>query len=83
MLTDKEQVLNAEIIETIHSVDSNQSFSASNGTGKRYKKMFPCEVAANYSLQETKMKYTIQFRIAPYVKDQFIGAGHFQQALCF
>ena len=72
LLTDKEQVLNAEIIEAIHSVDSNQSFSASNGSGKRYKKMFPCEVAANFSLQETKMKYTIQFGIAPYVKDQLV-----------
>ena len=40
LLTDKEQVLNAEIIEAIHSVDSNQSFSASNGSGKRYKKSF-------------------------------------------
>ena len=72
LLTDKEQVLNAEIIEAIHSVDSNQSFSASNGSGKRYKQMFPCEVVANFSLQETKMKYTIQFGIAPYVKDQLV-----------
>ena len=72
LLTDKEQVLNAEIIEAIHSVDSNQSFSASNGSGKRYKKMFPCEAAANFSLQETKMKYTIEFGIAPYVKDQLV-----------
>ena len=72
LLTDKEQVLNAEIIEAIHSVDSNQSFSASNGSGKHYKKMFPCEVTANFSLQETKMKYTIQFGIAPYVKDQLV-----------
>ena len=72
LLTDKEQVLNAEIIEAIHSVDSNQSFSASNGSGKRYKKMFPCEVAANFLLQETKMKYTIQFGITPYVKDQLV-----------
>ena len=72
LLTDKEQVLNAEIIEAIHSVDSNQSFSASNGSGKHYKKMSPCEVAANFSLQETKMKYTIQFGIAPYVKDQLV-----------
>ena len=72
LLTDKEQVLNAEIIEAIHSVDSNQSFSANNGSGKHYKKMFPCEVTANFSLQETKMKYTIHFGIAPYVKDQLV-----------
>ena len=70
--SDKQQVLNAEVIEALHSVDSNQSFSASNGSGERYRKMFPCEAASTFYLQETKMKYTIQFGIAPYVKDGLI-----------
>ena len=74
-MSDKQQLLNAELIEALLSVDSNQSFKASNGSNgswERYKKMFLYEVASNFNLQETKMKYTIPFGIAPYVKNGLI-----------
>ena len=36
-LSDKQhEVLNAEVFEALHSIDSNQSFSANNGSGERY-----------------------------------------------
>ena len=35
--------------------------------------MFPdSQIAAKYSLEETKSKYVVQFGIAPFVKDELI-----------
>ena len=67
-LTSKDKFLRAEIIEALNLVDKNQSFLSSMD-GNSFRKMFPdSAIAASYSQQETKTKYTVQFGIAPFVK---------------
>lgn len=69
-LTGEEKVLNGEILHALKCVDANWSFSAGNDEGKRFCLMFPdSEIAKSYKQGETKLKYTIQFGIAPYFKE--------------
>ena len=69
-------------------VDGNMSFVSANGYNQRFKAMFPDSNIAKaysqgeakaYSQGETKVKYYIQFGIAPYFKDELVkdikGAG--------
>ena len=45
-----------------------------NGDGARFAAMFPdFKIAASYKQNETKMKYTIQYGIVPYFKEQYDG----------
>lgn len=70
----KDQLLNAEILQALNIVDTNQSFSSSNGDSERFRRMFPdSQIAAKYSQEETKSKYVIQFGLAPYVKEELIN----------
>ena len=65
-----EDVQRAEILQDLKFVDSNQSFASANGDGARFAAMFPdSKIAASYKQNETKMKYTIQYGIAPYFKE--------------
>ena len=67
----EENVRKAEIIQALKLVDSNQSFALTNGDGDRFAAMFPdSKIAASYKQNETKMKYTIQYGIAPYFREQ-------------
>ena len=57
-------------------VDSNHSFASSTDDGDCFRKMFSdSEIAKNYRQSETKMKYVIQYGIAPHMlsslKDNF------------
>ena len=73
-LSSREKILRAEIIELLDLVDKNQSFASCNGDGEKYRKMFPdSQIAKNFSQQETKAKYTLQFGIAPYIKEKVIN----------
>jgi hypothetical protein len=73
-LSSQEKILKAEIIEVLDMVDKNQSFSSCNGDGERYRQMFPdSNIAKQFNQQETKAKYTLQFGIAPYVKEKVIS----------
>ena len=54
-----EEVHRAEILHALKVVDSNQSFASADGDGERFVAMFP----------DSKMKYTIQYGIAPYFKE--------------
>ena len=68
-LTPQDLIVRAEIIEALNSVEFNRSFQSANNDSERYKRMFPeSTVAEGYSQGETKMKYNIQFGIAPYIK---------------
>ena len=72
-LSNHEKVCKAEIIELLDLVDKNQSFSSCNGDGEKYRKMFPdSNIAKQFDQQETKAKYTKQFGIAQYVKEELI-----------
>ena len=72
--TKKDQILNAEIWQTLNMVDKNHSFSSVNGDSDRFKKMFPdSQIAAKYWQEETKSKYALQFgQFGPFVKDELI-----------
>ena len=49
-------------------VDANWSFQSANDEGKQL--MLPdSQIAKGHKLNETKMKYMIQFGIAPYFRD--------------
>ena len=68
--TEEEKRLNAEGLHALKCVDANWSFSSANDEGKRYCLMFPdSEIAKNYKLGATKVKYTIQYGIAPHFKE--------------
>ena len=62
--SDKEKIKRAEILQALKCVDANCSFQFANDEGKQFCLMFPdSQIAEGYKLNETKMKYTIQFRI--------------------
>ena len=71
VLLPQEEISNAEILQALKCVDSNISFAAANGDGSRYQKMFPdSKIAEGYKQNETKIKYNIQYGIAPYFKEK-------------
>ena len=70
-LTPQDMITRAEIIEALNTVECNRSFQSANNDSKRYKVMFQNDpVAQGYSQGETKMKYNIQFGLAPYIKQK-------------
>ena len=69
----KDQILNAEILQSQNMVDENHSFSSANGDSDWFRKMFPdSQIAAKYSQEETKFKYVVQFCLPPFVRDKLI-----------
>ena len=73
-LSTEDQVLNAEILQAVHMVDYNQSFSSASPDNERFKKMFPdSEIARAYKQGETKVMYSIKFGIAPFLKQQMMN----------
>ena len=66
-LSVEEQVLRAETIQALTCVDSNLSFASANGDGHRFRTMFPdSKIAEQYSQNETKIKYVVQFGLSSY-----------------
>ena len=59
-----------EIMWCVDIIDSNFAFWDADADSDKYTKMFP-EIATTNSYQQKvgKVKYTIQFGIAPYLKD--------------
>ena len=67
--SNSDKVLKAEIIDALHLVEYNQSFSSVNGNASRYERMFENNpIVAGYSMGETKVAYIIKFGIADYLK---------------
>ena len=70
ILTNEEHVLKAKIIQALKIVDGNFSFASANGDGDRFRTMFPdSAIAKSYKQGETKVKYCLQYGIAPHFKD--------------
>jgi len=68
--SDEEILTRAEIMQGLKCVDANWSFQSANDEGKRFAILFPkLPVAKHFTLNKTKMKYTIQFGIAPHFKE--------------
>ena len=71
--TDADKVARAEILQALHTVDKNISFASASGDTLRFMAMFPdSQIASKYQMGETKMKYLLQFGIAPYMKSSIM-----------
>ena len=69
ILTNEEHVLKAEIIQALKIVEGNFSFASANDDGDRFPTMFPdSAIAKSYKQGETKVKYCLQYGIAPHLK---------------
>ena len=65
-LSTENQILHAEIVRCLDSVDSNLPFSVADSDAEKYAKMFPCcREVKDYHQKSNKVKYMIQFGIAP------------------
>lgn len=66
----KDNVLDAEILWALKSIQSHFSYNSSEGTGKLFKKMFPDSSIANqFACGATKCAYICCFGLAPYFKN--------------
>ena len=82
ILTEKQKVLKAETLQAFHVVEANLSFNQSVDDSKRFRLQFPdSKIAEAYSQGASKIKYTIEYGIAPHLhqllKKDFQGAEHF------
>ena len=60
----------AEILQALQYVECNYLFASAKKNSEIFKAMFPdSEIAKNYRQGETKVRYNIQFGIAPFIKD--------------
>lgn len=54
-------------------MDNNYSFASACNDNSRFREMFPdSNIAKSYAQSETKMKYMIQFGLAPYLKEKLV-----------
>lgn len=67
-LTRDQEIQNAEIIQALSFVEHNYSFASAQTDSKKFQKMFPdSKIAEGYKQSATKVKYVIQYGIAPYI----------------
>ena len=80
-LTD--DVLAAEVLQAFNTVDKNHSFQSADGDNERFARMFPdSKIAEGYKQGQTKMKYMIQYGIAPHIKNLLMTDMEHEQ-YCF
>ncbi len=66
----EDEVLHAEVVRCLDIVDSNLPFAVADTDAAKYAKMFPsCREIKSYQQKSNKVRYTIQFGIAPYIKE--------------
>ena len=69
-MTAKEKIADAEILQALHLVEANQSFASAAKDTELFKRMFPdSEIAKGYKQSSTKVAYTIEFGIKPYISE--------------
>ena len=74
VLTTEEKVLQAEIVRCLDLVDSNCSFSSADCDNDKYAKMFPdSDIAKAYHQKRNKVKYMLQFGIAPVIQRKLLA----------
>ena len=72
-LTEREQVCRAEIYRALQVAHHNYSFNSTAGDSQLFKLMFPNDpIAKLYSQADSKVKYNLQFGIAPHCKEALI-----------
>ena len=78
-----DDVLAAEVLQAFNVVDKNQSFQSADGDNERLALQFhDSAIAKNYKQGQTKMKYMIQFGMAPHIKEMLIEDIQHEQ-YCF
>ena len=66
-----EKVCRAEIYQALQVAHSNYCFTSTQENSKRFKLMFSyCPITYSYVQADAKVKYNLQFGIAPYCKEQ-------------
>ena len=71
--SEEDEVVKAEILKVLKVVSCRYSFRSVNKDSLIYKEMFPdSKITASFSQEETKVKYNIQYGIAPYITESFI-----------
>ena len=71
--SEENNIVKAEILKALKVVACDYSFRIVNKDSLIYKEMFPdSKIAASFSQEETKVKYNIQYGIAPYITESFI-----------
>ena len=84
-LSPNEQVMKAEILQPLKTVDSNLSFAAANGDGDGFQipKMFPdSKIVQRYKQNERKIMYVIKYGLCPYFRESLKSDLH-SKAFCF
>ena len=70
ILTSEQQVRNPVIVRALNVVENNISFNSCDEDNDLYQRMFPdSNISKNYCQSRGKVKYVIQFRISPYIKE--------------
>ena len=70
----EEQVLRAETLQALDCVCSNYSFASANNDKEKFKALFPdSKIAESYKQGETKIKYLIEYGIAPYFRKNMLN----------
>ena len=73
VLSSEDKVFKAEILQALHVAKFNYSFVSTQSDSKRFQMMFTDSlIAQSYSQSEAKVKYNLQFGIAPYCKKKLI-----------
>ena len=74
LLTPEDEVVKAETLQALDYVSSNYSFVSAKNDSEKFRRMFPdSKIAEAYQQGETKIKYVIQFGIAPYIKNELLN----------
>ena len=72
-LSEKDQVLRAEILQALHMVNKNISFASAADDNERFRIMFPdSAIAKAYRQADSKVQYVVKYGIALDVKKNLI-----------
>lgn len=73
MFSTEDQVIRGETLQVLDCVQCSYSFVSTNNDKKKNSNIFSdSKIAVSYKQGKTKIKCAIQFRMAPFVKEQLI-----------
>lgn len=68
-----ELVTKTEVLQSLKHFSSNHSFASAIDGSKQFKLMLPgFKIARSYKQGESKVRYSIQYGVAPYIKEQLL-----------
>lgn len=70
----EDETIKADILWALKCIQSNYAFASKHDSSELHRSMFPdSNIALNYSMAETKIRYIVDFGIATYVREQLIS----------